>query len=73
MGPQDLVGVRDEHEAVPRVQRNVRGRREVGGHDDGVVVAVDVKDVDLLAEAVDDVEVVGDPVHSDRDWAPGAG
>ena len=59
----DLVVVRDEHQADLGVEGDVGGRREVAGHDDGVVVRSDAEDVDLLAECVHHVQVVGDPVH----------
>ena len=58
---------------IPGVQGDVSGGGEVGGHNDGVVVGLDVKDVNLLTEAVDDVEVVRDPVHRDRFRLPSTG
>ena len=67
---QDPVVVGDEHEPDRRVERDVDGARQVWGEDDGVVGSLEVEDVDLLAEAVDDVEDVPDPVDGDGNWGP---
>ena len=73
VGADDPVVVGDEHEPDLGVQRDVGGGGEVAGHHDGLVVAADVEDVDLLAERVHHVEVVSDPVHGHGNWGPGAG
>ena len=73
VSPQDLVVVGDEHQAHLGVQGDVGGRREVAGHHDGVVVRPDTEDVDLLAERVHHVQVVGDPVHGHGHGRPGSG
>ena len=72
VSPQDLVVVSDEHQADLRVQGDVRGRREVAGHDDGVVVRSDAEYVDLLSQRVHHVEVVGYPVHGYGHRGPGS-
>ena len=72
VGPQDLVVVRDEHQPHLGVQGNVSGGGEVGGHDDGMVVALEVEDVDLLTKAVHHVQVRRDPVNGNSNGGPGA-
>lgn len=46
---------------------------QIGGQDDSVVDALEVKDVDLLSKPIDDVQDVADPVDRDGDGGPGAG
>ena len=70
---EDPVVVSDEHQAHLGVESDVGGRGEVAGHHDGLVVAADVEDVDLLAQGVHHVEVVRDPVHGNGHRRPGPG
>ena len=71
VGAQDPVVVRDEHKPHLGVQGNVSGGGEVGGHDDGMVVALEVEDVDLLTKAVHHVQVRRDPVNGNSNGGPG--
>merc|ERR1719210_2131721 len=70
VGAVNPVVVRDEHQPHLGVQGNVSGGSEVGGHDDGMVVALEVEDVDLLTKAVHHVQVRGDPVNGNSDRGP---
>ena len=67
---EDSVVVGDEHEAHGRVESDVDGARQVGGEDDGVVGSLEVENVDLLAEPVNDIEDVADPVDGDGNRGP---
>ena len=69
-GSEDSVVVGDEHEPHGRVESDVDGARQVGGEDDGVVGSLEVENVDLLAEPVNDVEDVADPVDGDGNRGP---
>ncbi len=70
-GSEDSVVVGDEHEPHGRVESDVDGARQVGREDDGVVGSLKVENVDLLAEPVNDVEDVADPVDGDGNRGPG--
>ena len=73
MSSEDPVVVSDEHQPDLGVEGDVSGGGEVAGHDDGLVVAADVEDVNLLAQGVHHVEVVPDPVHGHSHGGPGPG